>query len=77
MLSKLKGIWTKLDAKPVYQKLGGRSWILISFFALTAFYLEYVGKLTGSYAAVISSLSGFHVGRSIATDYHERKMDGK
>ena len=65
-------IWTKADIQPIFGKLGGRSWLLILFFALTAFWLEYHGKLTADYAAVITALSGFHVGRAVMQDYNDR-----
>jgi hypothetical protein len=66
--------WGSASMMPIYDKLGGRSWILVGFFALAATVLAWYGKLTDSYAAVITALSGFHIGRAIAQDYHDRKM---
>lgn len=73
MLALIKQVWTAVDFQPFYGKIGGRSFILIVFFALTAFWLAKHGLLTGAYAAVISALSGFHVCRAIASDYCERR----
>jgi hypothetical protein len=76
-VERIKSLWNTVDLQPIYGKLGGKSWILVIFFALTAFYLALHNELTGAYAATISSLSGFHVGRAIASDYHDRRMAGK
>jgi len=76
MFAKLRAficsVWLKADVQPVYAKLGGRSWLLIVFFAISAFILEWHGKLTADFAAVITALSGVHAGRAIMQDYHER-----
>ena len=72
-LNRLQRIWAATNLQAIYWRLGGRSWLLIVFFAVTAFALAWRGKLTADYAAVITALSGFHIGRAIASDYYNNK----
>lgn len=65
-----KKVWGAVDFQNVTNRLGGRSYTLIMFFAITAFWLALHSKLTADYAAVITALSGFHVARTIASDHY-------
>lgn len=65
---KIKRVVTVIEMQPVYGKLGGKSWLIIVFFAVTGFILAWHNKLTDSYAALATALSGFHVGRAIYQD---------
>ena len=49
-----------------------RSTMFGVFFALSAFTLALLGKLTGDYVAAITAIHGFVVTRAIADDYHQR-----
>lgn len=57
----------------VYGWLGGRSFLLIVFFAVTGFILALRGELTVHYVELITALSGFHITRTIASDHFEAK----
>lgn len=69
MFQKLKKIYTELDLQSLYAKMGGRSFLVIVFFAITAFILAWYNRLSPEYAICITALSGFHIGRSIMQDY--------
>lgn len=58
-----------------FWRLGGRSFLLIVFFAVTGFFLATRGRLTGHYVELVAALSGFHVSRAIAEDRSARKKD--
>lgn len=77
LFTKVRTFSTKANLVTVYGKMGGRSWLLISFFAGTAFYLELHGKLTSDYAGTISALSAFHITRAIMSDRHDENMSGQ
>lgn len=76
---KLKSNWLKsayetcksASMQSLYGKLGGRSFILIAFFAVTGFFLARKGLLTDSYAALVTALAGFHVWRAVKDDCHD------
>jgi len=72
MIARIKAAISKVaDLQTWTNRLGGRSYALIVFFAVTAFLLALGGRLTDSYAMVITALSGFHVCRTIASDHFE------
>lgn len=56
-----------------FWRFGGRSFLLIVFFAVTGFVLAMHGLLTAQYVAMVTALSGFHVTRSIAEDRAAKK----
>lgn len=56
------------DLRPVWARVGGRSFALTVFFAITGFILALTGKLTPEYAGLVTALQGFHVGRAIMQD---------
>lgn len=68
MFEKVVVIIKKFDLQPTWGKLGGKSFIIVSFFAVTGFILAMKGKLTDSYAALATALSGFHVWRAVKQD---------
>ena len=67
-MTRLRALWAALDLQPLLAKLGGRSYLLVTFFAVTGFWLEWHGKLTADYAGLVTALSGFHVWRSVMQD---------
>lgn len=71
MWQKLKTIYAELDFQSLYAKFGGRSFLVIVFFAITAFILAWYNKLSPEYAVCITALSGFHVCRSVMQDYQK------
>jgi len=60
--------WQSADLQALFNKLGGKSFLIVAFFALTGFWLEMHGKLTADYAGLATALSAFHIGRAIAQD---------
>lgn len=68
MFEKVTVIIKRFDLQPVWGKMGGKSFAVVLFFAITGFYLALKGKLTDSYAALATALSGFHVWRAIKQD---------
>lgn len=75
LISKLKSLAAKLSLLPIYARLGGRSFLIVAFFAITGFLLERDGKLTDSYAALATALSGFHIWRATCQDKCSDKKD--
>lgn len=57
----------------LWARLGGRSFLLIVFFAVTGFILALRGLLTAHYVELITALSGFHVARTVASDHFESR----
>lgn len=76
MWQKLKTIYSELDLQSLYAKLGGRSFLVIVFFAATAFILAWYNKLSPEYSVCITALSGWHCGRAVFQDYHDRNGGG-
>lgn len=74
-IAKAKAIAAGADMQALYGKLGGKSWLIVVFFAVTGFLLERAGKLTSSYAELATALSAFHIGRAIMQDRAERRDD--
>lgn len=68
IIEKAKRAFHAAEMQPIYGKLGGRSWLVIVFFAVTGFILAWHSRLTGAYAELATALSGFHVGRAIYQD---------
>lgn len=59
-----------------FQVAQGRHTFFAAFFAVTAFILAWAGKLTDSYAAVITALQAMILAHSVKEDYFAAK-DGK
>ena len=72
MLAKIKSLLGRVDLHVLWAKLGGRTFVIVGFLAVTGFILAWYNKLTDSYAALAASLSGFHAWRSIKEDDHDR-----
>ena len=71
MLAKIKSLLGRADLHVLWAKLGGRTFVIVGFLAVTGFILAWYGKLTYNYAALATSLSGFHVYRAIKEDDHD------
>jgi hypothetical protein len=71
MFDRVKAILAKANLRPILGRLGGRSFLVVAFFAITGFWLEKHGKLEPSYAALASSLTGFHIWRARNEDNHD------
>ncbi|MGH7745644.1 MAG: hypothetical protein ACREQ5_12775 [Candidatus Dormibacteria bacterium] len=64
----VKEIFTNFSARGLCGWLGGRSFLIVVFFSVTGFWLADHGKLSGSYAALASALTGFHIVRAVGED---------
>lgn len=76
MVSRIAALAGKLVAvtpRVIYGWLGGRHFVLCVFFAVTAAWFEWRGKLTADYAAAITAISGFAVWRAVSEDRKEEK----
>lgn len=73
MFQKIKDVLANenISLRPIYGKLGGRTFIIISFFSVTGFILAWHGKLNDAYAALATAVSGFHVWRARGEDHHD------
>lgn len=68
MFNRLKLLFQNFNLRPVYNRLGGRSFLVVIFFAITGFWLAWNLKLTHDYVALVTALSGFHVWRATRED---------
>lgn len=59
-----------LTLRGLYDRFGGRSFLVVVFFSVTGFWLEMHGKLDASYAALATALSGFQIWRARGEDPH-------
>lgn len=72
MLAKIKSLLGRADLHILWAKLGGRSFVIVSFLSVTGFILAWYDKLTDSYAALATALSGFHIYRAVKEDNRDR-----
>lgn len=67
----IKQTLKNISLRGLYDRLGGRSFLVVTFFSVSGFYLAYHGKLTDSYAALATALTGFHIWRARSEDEHK------
>lgn len=58
----------KVTPQTIWSILGGRSFLIVTFFAVSGFILALHGKLTADYAGLATALAGWHIGRAISQD---------
>jgi hypothetical protein len=75
MLAKIKQLLLSANMRALYNRLGGRSFLVVTFFAVTGFFLAWHAKLTSDYAALATALSGFHIWRARSEDQHGSGKD--
>lgn len=75
MFSRFKAALLSANMQAIYGRLGGRSFLVVVFFAATGFVLSLKGKLTPDYAALATALSGFHIYRAVSEDNHDHRND--
>jgi hypothetical protein len=76
MLSKIKSVISQIHTGQIFALVQGRHTAFAVFFAGTAFYLALHGKLTGDYAAVITSLQVIILAHSFKEDLFLRQHGG-
>jgi len=65
-----------VDMNKVYNWFGGKSVAFALWFFVVASILAFVNKLTANYVAVAGALQALIAARSVASDYHERALNG-
>ena len=68
MIAKLQAFVHWVTLRGMYDRLGGRSFLVVAFFSVTGFWLQTHGKLDANYAALATALTGFHIWRARGED---------
>lgn len=65
-----------VDMNKVYGWFGGKSIAFALWFFIVASVLAFFNKLTANYVAVAGALQALIAVRSVASDFHERALNG-